>query len=48
LHVIMLPALRWQGRCSTAVSNAYGDCRTIRMTAVSNAAHGRRTINLTL
>ena len=31
-------------RRSTAVSNAYGDRRTIRMTVVNSAADGRRTM----
>ena len=35
-------------RRSTAVSNAYGGRRTIRMTVVNSAADGRRTMNITV
>ena len=36
------------GRCSTAVSNAYGDRRTMCMTAVSSVADGRRMMSNTI
>ncbi|MBF1062117.1 MAG: hypothetical protein HXL35_05205 [Prevotellaceae bacterium] len=35
------------GRCSAAVSNAYGDRRTMCMTAVSSVADGRRMMSNT-
>ena len=35
-------------RCSTAVSNAYGDRRTMCMTAVSSVTGGRHTMNFTV
>ena len=44
--LVLLPDLCASDDCSTAVSNAYGGRRTMRMTAVERAADGRQTMNI--
>ena len=48
LQLVNVEGLWGKVCCSTAVSNVYGDRRTMGVTAVDSAADGRHTMNITV